>query len=106
MRNFGTLTRALLLAAPLCLTGAALADDPCVLLEARDGTSLNVVDVGLAEGECSVTLPGGATLTSTVDPTADHCLVTKIGNNPIIIWPANAAGGYCEIGNNTIVVWP
>lgn len=106
MCNIGFLSRALVVAAPLCLTSAALADDPCVLLEARDGSSLNVVDVSQAEGVCSVSLPDGETLYSTVDPTADHCLATKIGNNPIVIWPANAAGGFCEIGGNVIVIWP
>ena len=54
MTRFGLLTRVLLVAVPVALCSAAWADDPCEILESKDGTSLNIVNVGASSGECSV----------------------------------------------------
>lgn len=107
MRFFGASCRfsvtlmALALAAP-----AALADGTCDVLDTLDDSGVVVVDVSASAGECSVELDDTTTLFSVVNPTADHCTESRIGNNPIVIWPANGSHGACKVGGNIVVVWP
>ena len=87
---------------------SARADGTCKLLPPQNSDRVSVVDVGSNGGVCSVDLPNGDRVQSTVDDTAEICTITKIGGNITIVWPRGSAGTSCAdtgpIG--VIIIWP
>lgn len=101
------LSPALALASALFSTNALAAT--CDVLTAKDDSDARVIDVRSTGGECSVKF-GALTITSTVDEDRDTCAVVDGGDNIIVIWPANAEGGYCTYvedgGQLDVLIWP